>query len=84
MGSKHSSRIASSTSSSNSSKFIIGIIYMQNDFCKGGKLAVSETEETIYLSINCAILKFIFNSWCSQKHNRKSVKRFERKRYNIL
>ena len=44
MGSGQSARIAHS---SMNRKFVIGIIDVQNDFCKGGKLAVGEAEEAI-------------------------------------
>ena len=74
MGSKHSSRIASATPSFNSRKFVIGIIDVQNDFCKGGKLAVSEAEEAI-ASINKLryiydeqIKTFTSQDWHNQNH----------------
>jgi nicotinamidase/pyrazinamidase len=44
MGSNHSSKISPSKPSR---RFIIGIIDFQNDFCKGGKLAVAEAEEAL-------------------------------------
>lgn len=59
----NNSRITPSTktdanTSTNTTRFSIGIIDLQNDFCKGGKLAVPEAEETI-ASINK--LRFIYN-----------------------
>jgi len=74
MGSKHTSRIASTTTSSNSSKFIIGIIDVQNDFCKGGKLPVNEAEEAL-AAINklryiydAHIKTFISQDWHHENH----------------
>ena len=46
------------TPSNNARRFIIGIIDVQNDFCKGGKLAVAEAEEAL-AAINK--LRFIYH-----------------------
>lgn len=47
-----------SISNPNARRFIIGIIDVQNDFCKGGKLAVAEAEEAL-AAINK--LRFIYH-----------------------
>ena len=70
MGSSHSSRITPF----NSKQFIIGIIDLQNDFCKGGNLAVTEAESAL-ASINKLrymydgyIKTFISQDWHDESH----------------
>lgn len=57
-----------------SPKFVIGIIDVQNDFCKGGKLAVPEAEEAIaainklrYLYDN-HVKAFLSMDWHNENH----------------
>lgn len=72
MGSNHSSRIK--PYNSNYRTFVIGIIDVQNDFCKGGALAVAEAEEVIgainklrYICDNCMKI-FISQDWHNEYH----------------
>lgn len=62
MGSNNSRIIpstkANANANANTRRFIIGIIDLQNDFCKGGKLAVPEAEEAL-AAINK--LRFIYH-----------------------
>lgn len=44
MGLSNSSQVMPSNDNTNNKKFVIGIIDVQNDFCKGGSLAVDEAD----------------------------------------
>jgi len=72
MGANHSLQIK--PSKSNSTKFALGIIDVQNDFCKGGALAITEAEEALaainklrYICDNC-VKTFISQDWHNQFH----------------
>ena len=72
MGSNNSSQII--PSNKNNRKFIIGIIDLQNDFCRGGKLAVDQAEEAL-ASINRLrymydeyLRAFISQDWHDDNH----------------
>uniref|UniRef100_A0A6C0EST3 nicotinamidase n=1 Tax=viral metagenome TaxID=1070528 RepID=A0A6C0EST3_9ZZZZ len=77
MGSKHSLQIIPDNSNykkTNYKKFIIGIIDVQNDFCKAGKLSVAEAEFAI-AAINKLryiydehIKVFISQDWHNERH----------------
>ncbi len=73
MGAKHSSQIMPANEAP-AKKFILGIIDVQNDFCTGGPLAVSEAEHAI-AAINKLryiydehIQTFITQDWHNAKH----------------
>lgn len=74
MGSNHSSRVKPSKSKTNYRTFVLGIIDVQNDFCKGGALAVAEAEEAIaainrlrYICDNSMKI-FISQDWHNEYH----------------
>jgi|LauGreSBDMM110SN_4_FD.fasta_scaffold111806_1 nicotinamidase/pyrazinamidase len=78
MGANQSSQIAASNSRRvtpsicNSKKFIIGIIDVQNDFCKGGKLAIAEAEEALAAINKLRYIYHDMNTFISQDWHNKN------------